>query len=310
MHHNAIMDPAINTPLPPAGAVDAHVHVFDPARFAWAAARTYTPGPATLQSLLDQHAAWGVGRAVLVQPSVYGTDNRCLLAALATGRPERLRGMAVVDLAQTTDTQLADLHTQGVRGLRLNLEVRQEHDPRQLQHQLAQAAACITQPGWCVQLHVAASLLGVVAAWIDRFHVPLVLDHFGGLQAADGDGPSPRLDGLLQLLATGRVYVKLSAFYRASTTAPDHADLAPLVRRLFDARPDRLLWGSDWPHTGGGQGRRSPDRVEPFRSVDIPAGLRALRRWAPDEAALHRVLVDNPAALYGFADNRPLKETP
>jgi predicted TIM-barrel fold metal-dependent hydrolase len=105
---------------------------------------------------------------------------------------------------------------------------------------------------------------------------------------------------LLELLATGRVWLKLSAFYRASNDAPRHADLAALARTLIATRPQRLLWGSDWPHTGGGRDR-DPARIEPFRQVDLPASLLALQSWVPDAAVLHRILVSNPAELYGFA---------
>jgi predicted TIM-barrel fold metal-dependent hydrolase len=293
----------------PAGAVDAHVHLFDPARFAFAAQRSYTPAAATLDGLRERHAALGIDRAVLVQPSVYGSDNRCLLDGLRRGGADRLRGIAVLDLEQAAPEALQSMHAAGVRGIRLNLEVRREHDPERVRRQLERAARVVHRPDWCVQLHVAAEVLPVVEALASAFAVPLVLDHFGGLRAGDAADRSGRLAPLLRLLAGGRVYVKLSAFYRASSQAPHHADLAPLAQALIGARPDRLLWGSDWPHTGGGGAApRDPGRVEPFRAVDLAAGLAALRAWCPDAAVLRRILVDNPAALYGFAAATPFKE--
>lgn len=285
---------------PPPGAVDTHVHVFDPVRFPMVAARSYTPGPASLEDLQVQHARLGISCAVLVQPSVYGNDNRCLLDALHRGGPDRCRGIAVLDLGEATDAQLQDLHAQGVRGVRLNLEVRHEVDPAQVRAQLAQAAAAVTQAGWCVQLHVGSAALPVVEQMASHFAVPLVLDHFGGLQAGDLSRQPERVQCLQRLLATGRAYVKVSAFYRASSQVPLHADLAPLVQQLVQARSDRLLWGSDWPHTGGGGAPRDPSRVEPFRPVDLVASLGALRAWLPDDQVWWQLLVDNPANLYGF----------
>ncbi|WP_119157193.1 amidohydrolase family protein [Caldimonas tepidiphila] len=284
----------------PPGATDVHVHVFDPARFGYCAGRSYTPGNATVEALLERHAGLGIERAVLVQPSVYGTDNGCMLDALARLGPERSRGIAVVDLARTSRAELVALHAAGVRGIRLNLEVRHEADPARARKQLEQAAALVDLPGWCVQVYCAASLLDSVAAGIDRLRVPLVLDHFAGLNAQDAGTASGTLRTLLALLATGRVYVKLSAFYRASAQGPHHADLGALVGPLLGTRPDRLLWGSDWPHTSGGRDR-DPERIEPFRPVDLAASLDALASWAAAPRALRRILVDNPAELYGFA---------
>jgi predicted TIM-barrel fold metal-dependent hydrolase len=297
----------------PHGAVDAHVHVFEPARFAFAADRSYTPGPASAVALHERHAQLGVERAVLVQPSVYGTDNACMLDAIAQLGQARSRGIAVVDLERVTRDELLALHDAGARGIRLNLEVRHESDPARVLAELQQAAAVVDLPGWCVQLHCAAALLSTVAQALPLFRVPLVLDHFGGLRATHSDTAAFPLRTLLDLLATRRVWLKLSAFYRASNDAPHHADLAPLARTLMAIRPDRLLWGSDWPHTGGGTGARDPGRIEPFRSIDLAPSLDALRSWTGHDAALlQRILVHNPAQLYGFtppATDSHLEET-
>jgi len=285
--------------LPP-GATDAHVHVFNPSRFGYCAERSYTPGEATWQALRKHQAEFGIDRTLLVQPSVYGTDNACLLDAIARLGQDRCRGVAVVDLERATRADLQALHAAGVRGIRLNLEVRHETDAGRVRSRLDRAAAVVELPGWSVQLHCAAALLQTVAQSLEAFRVPLVLDHFAGLRAGDADAAGVPLCTLLGLLDSGRVYVKLSAFYRASQDAPQHADLAPLARTLIQARPDRLLWGSDWPHTGGGRDR-DPGRIEPFRDVDLTASLAALQSWAPDAAVLRRILTDNPAELYGFA---------
>jgi predicted TIM-barrel fold metal-dependent hydrolase len=287
-------------PALPSGTTDTHLHVFDPRRFGYVADRSYTPGEATVDALLQRNGRLGVQRVVLVQPSVYGTDNGCLLDAIARLGVARARGIAVVDLEQATRHDLLKLHDRGVRGIRLNMEVRQEHDRGRARAQLLQAAALVDLPGWNVQLHCAATLLPVLAEALPAFKVPVVLDHFAGLTAAHTAPAVPALSTLLVLLQTGSVHVKLSAFYKASSDAPHHADLTALARTLMRARTDRLLWGSDWPHTGGGNGPRDPARIEPFRSVDLAASLRSLADWADDDTLLHRILVDNPAALYGF----------
>jgi predicted TIM-barrel fold metal-dependent hydrolase len=288
----------------PAGSTDAHVHVFDPLRFRFAPARSYTPGAATLVQLRAHLAGTGLRRVVLVQPSVYGSDNACLLDAMAQLGPEVARGIACVDLDTATPDLLLSLHRAGVRGIRLNFEVRDEHNLESVRRQLAAAARQIDLPGWCVQVHCEASLLSVVEYVLNDFRVPVVLDHFAGVRVANAGGLAGQSQTVLRLLSSGRVYVKLSAFYRASQAAPSHDDLMPLVRPWLQARPDRLLWGSDWPHTGGGAGSgiaRDPARVEPFRDVDVPASLHSLCTWCETAEVFQKVLSSNPAALYGFS---------
>lgn len=279
---------------------DTHVHVFDPVRFPYCDERTYTPGPATVDALSGQHASLGVRRVVVVQPSVYGANNACLLDALARLGQDQARGIAVAEAGRVSRSELQQLHRGGVRGLRLNLEVRHEVHPDRIVSQLRQAASTVDLEGWCVQVHCARTVLPVIEEVLHAFRVPVVLDHFGGLLAGDALQGSGPLQPLLRLLGSGRVYVKLSAFYRASREAPHYADLAPLARALIAARPDRLLWGSDWPHTGGGTGARDAAQIEPFRSVDLGASLAALESWCEGSGALNRILIDNPAELYGF----------
>jgi predicted TIM-barrel fold metal-dependent hydrolase len=173
--------------LPP-GTVDTHVHVFDPAHFPYAPERSYTPGPAPLEALQARHASLRIDRAVLVQPSVYGTDNACMLDAIARAGQARCRGIAVVDPARVMRAQLQALDGAGVRGIRLNLEVRHETDPGRTRAQLEAAAAAVDLPGWCVQLHCAATLLPALQRCLHAFRVPVVLDHFAGLRAADARG--------------------------------------------------------------------------------------------------------------------------
>ncbi len=284
-------------PLPP-GSTDTHLHVFDPTSFPYATPRSYTPGSASFEDMAAVHDRLGLQRCVLVQPSVYGTDNNCLLSVVARGGQARCRAIAVVDLEQVNPTELDDLHAAGVRGIRLNLAVRHEADRQRARDQFLQAAHAITRPDWCVQVHCSADLLGTLADVLDAFLVPVVLDHYAGLHPSLAHDGHPTFQALLHLLASRQVFVKLSADYRASETNEPHNDLAPLVRRLIGQHADRLLWGSDWPHTGGAN--RNPAVIEPFRSVDLTAALERLRTGCGDTSMFEQILVHNPARLYGF----------
>jgi predicted TIM-barrel fold metal-dependent hydrolase len=283
--------------------LDAHVHVFDPARFPYVATRRYTPGCAVLDALIRHLDAVQCHGVVLVQPSVYGDDHGCLLDALARLGP-RARGIAAFAPQCMAPQKLDALHAAGVRGIRLNFAVENDDDRSRARLALLAAASLVHREGWCVQVHGSPALLSTVEATLDTFQVPLVLDHFAGIRAStpldDAD-----VGTLCRLLATGRVYVKLSAFYRASSH-PAYEDLEPLLRLLIACRPDRLVWGSDWPHTGGGSDR-NPSHIEPFRRVDLAASIDLIARCTPDEAVLHAVLIGNATRLYGFT---PLLERP
>lgn len=289
----------------PGRVVDTHVHVFDPARFPYAAARAYTPDTADVAALRGFLAHCGAGQVVIVQPSVYGTDNRCLLAAIGALGQDVARGVAVVDLDTVTPDDIEALHQGGVRAVRLNLKLQSGAELARSRERLSQAARVITRAGWHVQVHAEAAILPLLAEVQPAFAVPLVLDHFAGLGAGHGriatTAADPSARSLAQLLATGAVYVKLSAPYRVSRQAPAHGDLQALAQDLMALRPDRLLWGSDWPHTGGdGQQRGDPNAIEPFRTVDVPAALQALRDWCADPAVAVQILTSNAQHLYGF----------
>jgi predicted TIM-barrel fold metal-dependent hydrolase len=269
--------------LLPGGSCDTHIHVFgDPAHCPLDPRRNYTPVPATLGQYREVMAACGIGRAVLVQPSVYGTDNRCLLEGLREGGAA-FRGIAVVG-PEIADAELDAMHALGVRGLRLNVV-----NPAVLGIDEALALAARTgHLGWHLQVHVdlrdpgGAGLLASIAA---RCPVPLVVDHMG---RADPAEPAPPV--LLRLLAGGKTWVKLSAAYRLGRRgAPAYEDVLPLARALVAANPERLLWASDWPHS------------ELFDAVPQDADLVDLvPTWLPDAALRQRVCVENPARLYGY----------
>jgi predicted TIM-barrel fold metal-dependent hydrolase len=285
----------------PAGACDSHVHVFGPYdRFPLWAGRRYTPGPASVEDLLALQRALGLSRVVVVQASPQGTDNACLVDALqrlSAGGSEA-RGVAVIDDA-TTDRELEGMHHAGVRGVRVNLESAGTHDPGVARRLLEEAAARVGSLGWHVQTYTTLPVLVSVADTIRALPAPLVIDHFGRPVAARGVG-QPGFDVLLALVREGNAWVKLSAAYRLSDE-PDCADAAPFARALAEANPDRILWGTDWPHPGAGQGGvRTPDVVEPFFPIDDGRALNRLHEWIGDPARLRKILVDNPARLYDF----------
>lgn len=284
--------PARKPPSPaPTHACDSHVHVFLP-EFPYAASRQYTPPAATIPQLRSELCRLDMARVVLIQPSCYGTDNRALLAGLDQLGPHIARGVAVVDLDKVSDAGLRELADKGVRGIRFNLSVQQEADGQRIRRDLAAAQERCGPLGWHLQINASAASIRSLAPALASLHIPVVFDHFAG-------GPDAA-DTVLELLGTGRIWVKLSAPYRASHVA-GYRDMDELVAFLVRANPQRLVWGSDWPHTGGtGMRQTNPTAIEPFRSNDALTTLHLLERWVPDAQSRHRILVDNPAELYGF----------
>ena len=186
----------------PDGAIDCHCHVFDPARFPYDPARSYTPGTATAGELRAVHARLGISRVVLVQPSVFGTDNRCLLDGLATVADAQ--GIAVIDPAAVTDEELRTLGAAGVVGVRVNLGAAAAGQEGAAREAVARTLARVTPLGLLVQLYVDLPLVAALADVITASPVPVVLDHLGGARADHGMD-HPDLDVLLTLLAAGKV---------------------------------------------------------------------------------------------------------
>ncbi|CAM3970603.1 amidohydrolase family protein [Bordetella tumulicola] len=282
----------------PAGACDCHVHVFGPARqYAFDPARTYTPADASLTELVSRHRELGISRTVIVQPSPYGADNSCLLDALAE-LGDAGRGVAVID-DTISDAALADMHRAGVRGVRVNLETAGEHDPAVARRKLRQAAERVAPLGWHVQTFTNLATFAALADSLSELPTALVVDHFGRAQASLGPAQSG-MDRLLDAVAAGHVYVKLSAPYRISRE-PDYADVTPLARALIDANPDRVLWGTDWPHPGSAAGGPlSVDGITPFRQEDNRRALSRCLEWAETPERVRKIMTDNPERLYGF----------
>ena len=280
----------------PKGACDCHTHIFGPdEKFPLSPERRYTPGAASIEDLDALHRLLHIDRVVVVHPSPYGADNACTVDAVRR-MGARARGVAVID-DKTSDAELATMHDAGIRGVRVNLESSGVNDPPAAERRLQYASARVARLGWHVQTYTNLDVLAPLTKAIMQLPTPLVVDHFGLAQAKLGVG-QPGFAELLSLLHSGKIYVKISAAYRISQM-PDHADAAPMARAIIDANPDRVVWGTDWPHPGGG-GRSDPAAVEPFRGIDNGAALNRLASWTRDSTTLRKILVDNPARLYQF----------
>jgi predicted TIM-barrel fold metal-dependent hydrolase len=264
----------------PEGSCDTHVHVIGPTpRYPLDPKRNYTPGVCTLAQYREVMHACGIARAVLVQPSVYGTDNRQLLDALHAGG-SAFRGVVVLR-SRVSDDELELMHKLGVRGLRLNLV-----NPQVVGlDEVIELCARVAAHGWHLQVQLRWG--DATAVWLaqlaERVSVPLVIDHMGRPPAMVAP------PALLDLLARGRVWVKLSAPYRLGAADQPHPAELPLVHCLVEANPEQLLWASDWPHT------------EMFTTTPHDADLVDLvPSWLGSEALRRSVCVDNPARLYGY----------
>ncbi|WPB58438.1 amidohydrolase family protein [Xylophilus sp. GOD-11R] len=270
----------------PAGACDSHMHIFDP-RFAPSPHWKRTPPVADVAAYRQLQARIGTTRTVVVTPSTYGVDNRCTLAALDE-LGDQARGVAVVDV-DVTAAELQRLHRHRVRGLRVNFYSPQSWGETTPQ-MLSTLAAKVAPLGWHMQVLARPATLLALAPVLQALPVPLVIDHMALI--GPEEGTRSEAFALVQcLLQEGRTWMKLSGAYMASRTgAPDYADRDTVARALLAGAPGRMLWGSDWPHTTAEPG-----------SVDDAALVDRLQGWCDgDEALRHTVLVDNPAALYGF----------
>ncbi len=268
----------------PAGATDCHAHVFGPQeRFPYAVDAAYIPPDAITTDYVGMLNNNGCDRGVLVQPSVYGTDNRCMVDALRSGL-HTLRGIAVVE-AGIPDRELADLHAAGVRGVRINLASATEGLTLADGERLAPR---LQELGWHLQFYLDLPQMPEAEAKLARLPINIVIDHFARCQAADGVD-SPAFQALQRLVRRENCWAKIMGPYFVSKNAPLYPEVTPLARALVAAAPERIVWGTDWPHPGA-RALMPEDHV----LADL------LADWVPDEAQRRKVLVDNPARLYGF----------
>jgi predicted TIM-barrel fold metal-dependent hydrolase len=258
--------------------------VFGPAaRYPWSPARGYTPPDALLEDYAVVQQTLGLERVVVVQPSVYGPDNRCTHDAVVRLGPKG-RGVAVLT-SDVAETELAQLHQAGFRGTRLNLI-----SPGGVPFDgIDTLAAKIAAHGWHLQLLMTTAMLEAHGARLAALPVDLVFDHFGPLEGSLG-ADQPAMRSLLELLKGGRAWLKISGAYRVDPGGAPWPAARPFAERLLREVPERLVWGTDWPH--------------PALSGPMPNDgdlLDALWHWCQDAALYRQVLVDNPARLYGFS---------
>jgi predicted TIM-barrel fold metal-dependent hydrolase len=281
----------------PAGACDCHTHIHgDPAKFPFFAGRVYTPEPASPEEMSALHRALGIERVVIVTPSVYGADNSATLFGIKA-RGVTARGVAVID-DTTTEQALDALNEAGFRGIRLNLATGGISDPNIGRARFQAAVKRMQGRGWHIQLYTTLAMIAAIKDLVATAPMPIVFDHFGGAQAELGTD-QPGFAELLELVQSGNAYVKLSGAYRASKSPPDYPDMAPLARALIAANADRMVWGTDWPHPNSIAGTKPTEVTPPFQ-IDDGRLLNQLPVWAPDAAIRTKILVDNPARLYGF----------
>ena len=274
--------------LPPL-ACDTHAHIMGPkARYAYSPARIYTPPDCLLPDYQKMLATLGVERAVLVQPSVYGTDNTVMLEAMKSAGGG-FRGVAVV-ADNVSDAELKKLDAAGVRGVRLNIVDVKDRKPGTLpMESLKKLAQRIAPLGWHMEFLMHADEFPDLDRAFAGFPVEIVLGHLGYMKTDKGLG-NPGFQALLRLMKAGRAWVKLTGPSRITTTGGlPYADVVPYARALLDANPERVIWGTDWPHV---------IIKTPMPNDGDLADL--LSDWIPDAKLREQVLVRNPARLYRF----------
>ena len=266
----------------PAGAVDAHAHVIGaPPAYPYVANRSYTPPNAFADRYVAMLDATGMTYGVLVQVSIHGTDNRLMVETLRANR-QRLRGIAVVELGQR-DSVYRELKEAGVVGLRLN----DLFGGGVALDDVADYGALCLEMGWHLQFLTDVRYLPDRIQHLQKLPVPIIFDHMGHFPTSAGID-HPGFQALLSLMRDG-AWAKISGAFRTSGGPLPYADTFPFARRLVEAAPRRCVWGSDWPHVANWN-----------HMMNVGDLLDVLHETLADDAALHRVLVDNPQSLYGF----------
>ncbi len=267
---------------PPPGACDGHCHIFGPAsRFPYAPDRRYTPQDAGRETLAALHRRLGLSRAVLVQASCHGTDNSAMLDAMDWSKGA-WRGVAMVT-KDVTDMELMTLHAAGARGVRFNFVAHLGGAP-DLKNVEA-VIARVTPLGWHIQLHLDAEDIETYRGFLNRLRVPFIIDHMGRVEAKHGLDQKP-FRQLLDLMKNELAWVKVSGPERISSAGKPFHDAIPFARALIAAAPDRVLWGTDFPHPNV---KVMPNDGE---LVDLFA------KTVEDEPTRKKILVDNPDRLY------------
>lgn len=266
----------------PRNACDTHCHVFGPqVRFPFVASRKYTPQDTPKEAVAALHASLGIDRAVVVQASIHGSDNRAMVDMLRW-RPAQYRGVAMIDDA-TSARELRELHEAGVRGIRFNFNRNLGGFPDM--DLVQRSVARVRELGWHLVMQIDGSDVDVLAPMIRALPVPFVIDHMGRCDADAGIG-QPDFKALLELMRLDGAWIKITCPERM-TPAP-YTAAVPFARALIEARPDRVLWGTDFPH---------PNLKNPPNDTDL---VNLVPRYAFTAAEQRALLVDNPARLYEF----------
>ena len=268
------------------GVTDCHFHIIGPAeRYSYIAERAYTPPDALVPQYQRMAQTLGIERMVVVQPSVYGHDNRCTLDSVELLGRRNTRAIVVID-DSVTDATLKDMAARGTVGIRVNTVLKGGTPPAQVKS-LAKRLAPL---GWHIQVWSHDEQLLDLAPILEGLPVPVVLDHMGGVHSARGLD-SPEFRAMMRLLERGQTWVKISG-YRASSAGYPYADVTPIAKKLIASAPERCVWGTDWPH---------PSLFGSMHMPDDGELLNLLREWEPSDTLWQKILVDNPARLYGFA---------
>ncbi len=275
----------------PAHACDCHTHIFGD--FPLSAGRSYTPEFASPKEMTALHRALHIQRVVIVTPSIYGSDNSSSLQGMKA-RGKNARGVAVID-DLTTEKDLDRMHVAGMRGIRLNLNngAQSALPPRE---RFTAAAQRMKARGWHIQMFVGPRVITHIKDLVLESPVPVVFDHFGGASLTAGPEQAGFAD-LVDLVKVSKAYVKISI--SGPNIGLPYTGADPLAKALIAANPERVLWGTDWPHPDAASGRAGT-AVSPLKQVDDGEVLNQLPRWAPDALTRQKILVDNPARLYGF----------
>jgi 2-pyrone-4,6-dicarboxylate lactonase len=269
---------------PPAFACDAHCHVFGPAaKFPYDPKAAYTPEDAPLEQLQALHRRLGFERAVIVHASCHGPDMRATLDAIARSGGS-YRGTAIID-SSVSETDFQRMHDGGIRGVRFNFV--QHLGGRPDMAFFRRTVNRLQAMGWHLILHLDAQDLPELESVFRTLPVPFVIDHMGRVKAADGL-QQPPFKVLLETMKNDKCWVKICGAERVSAKGPPFSDALPFARALIEAAPERVLWGTDWPHPNV---KWLPDDA---------ALLELFAQMAPEPALQQRILVDNPARLYGF----------
>lgn len=279
-------NPATPTLMAPRGAIDCHAHVFGPeSEYPYSPARGYTPPDASLETYLGVLDVLGIERSVLTQPSVYGTDNSAMFDAMAR-HPGRILGVAAVN-AGVTDEELENLNAKGVRGVRVNLADK-GGNPFDSMADVRRFSERLAPLGWHLELLLHVDEFPDLKDTFTNYPVDIVVGHLGYMKMPNGLD-NPGFQEFLDLVRGGHCWVKLTGSYRITgADSPPYPDVVPVAQALIAANPERIVWGTDWPHPTHYRGMPNDAYL-----------LDQLLDWT-DEATIEKILVDNPQELFGF----------